>query len=594
MCGNHSRISRRALLAGGAATLSSLSGCLGRLRRAADRDTPSQLGLEIKALPEDDDLYSLRVANNLQANLEIAGAEVDVLPTRPDAFLRDVLINLDFDMYVWRLPMHDDPDILRTLLHSRYTEESGWQNPFSYSNTLIDDLLDEQLRAHDNRNEILSELQESVFQEHPFIPVIFQEEHRVYRSDVFHSDEPRPLGDPNWILELYAADQNEAFIDSSQFGVTDGRMSNNLNPIAVEYRDGAGVTELLYDPPARRFDGELLPWLAESWEWVSPSEARIPTLEVTLRDNLEWHDGEPLTSDDVVFTYRFLRDTSMTDEDPVIPSPRYRGRSSLFDVIEAVDDSIIRIQFIETSRDLAERILTLPILPWHIWEEHTDFTEVIGIPVSDVTTDALVIDNVDAVGSGVYKLEDIDADNEVVLSLFNDHFIFDLEAEEEPAASAFPLIEEITFDIRPSVTNILNSITEGALDGSLSTVGKHNITDMDEHDNIATQSITTSRLYHIGFNLRNAPFTHHGLRDAIAQLVDREYIRTEIFQGSGRPTVSPVFDESLVPDSLVDDEDFGSFFIGESGSGTVEEEAARSLFRDVGFQYGEDGQLLTR
>lgn len=284
----------------------------------------------------------------------------------------------------------------------------------------------------------------------------------------------------------------------------------------------------------------------------------------------------------------------MTDEDPVIPSPRYRGRSSLFDVIEAVDDSIIRIQFIETSRDLAERILTLPILPWHIWEEHTDFTEVIGIPVSDVTTDALVIDNVDAVGSGVYKLEDIDADNEVVLSLFNDHFIFDLEAEEEPAASAFPLIEEITFDIRPSVTNILNSITEGALDGSLSTVGKHNITDMDEHDNIATQSITTSRLYHIGFNLRNAPFTHHGLRDAIAQLVDREYIRTEIFQGSGRPTVSPVFDESLVPDSLVDDEDFGSFFIGESGSGTVEEEAARSLFRDVGFQYGEDGQLLTR
>lgn len=594
MCANSSHLSRRSLIAGGVAGLSTLSGCLGRLRRAADRDSPQQLELAIKALPEDDDLYSLRIANNLESNLETAGADVDVLPTRPDAFLRDILINLDFDMYVWRLPLHDDPDFLRSLLHSRFSEEPGWQNPFSYSNTLVDELLDEQSTSSNDRTDVLAELQESIYQEHPFIPVIFQEEHRVFRSDVIESDTPYPIGDPNWILSLSSRDDATSFIETGEFGVTDGRISNNLNPIAVEYRDGPGVTELLYDTLARHIDDSLIPWLASSWQWVSPRGARAPTLEITLRSDLHWHDGEPLTAADAVFTYRFLQDTSMTDEDPMVPAPRYRGRSSLIDVVEAIDDSTISIQFVNTTRELAERILTLPILPKHIWEEYTNMTEVVGIPVSDVTTDALVIDNLDAIGSGVYKLENVDTDNEVVLRRFEDHFLFDLASDSEPAATAFPLIEELVFDIRPSVTNILNSVSEGNLDGTLGTVGQTHVDDMREYEEITTQSLTTPRLYHIGFNLRNAPFTHHGLRDAIAQLVDREYIRTEIFQNSGRTTVSPVFDQTSVPDSLTDDQSFDSFFIGEAGSGTVEADDAMALFREAGFQYGEGGQLLTR
>jgi ABC-type transport system substrate-binding protein len=56
------------------------------------------------------------------------------------------------------------------------------------------------------------------------------------------------------------------------------------------------VYEFLYafDPQS----GELTPWLAESGTWVDDT-----TFDVTLRSGLKWTDGEPLTAEDVAFTF---------------------------------------------------------------------------------------------------------------------------------------------------------------------------------------------------------------------------------------------------------------------------------------------------
>ena len=56
--------------------------------------------------------------------------------------------------------------------------------------------------------------------------------------------------------------------------------------------------------------GEIEPELAESWQFSDNGLA----LTYTLREDLKWSDGEPLTADDVVFTYNdiFLNDTIPT------------------------------------------------------------------------------------------------------------------------------------------------------------------------------------------------------------------------------------------------------------------------------------------
>src|SRR5919199_3678075 len=84
-------------------------------------------------------------------------------------------------------------------------------------------------------------------------------------------------------------------------------------------------------------DGKLEPALAESWE-ISPDKKRIV---FTLRDGLKWSDGEPLTVDDVVFTYNeiYLNEKIPTDVKDILKI----GKSHALPSVRKLDDR--RVEF---------------------------------------------------------------------------------------------------------------------------------------------------------------------------------------------------------------------------------------------------------
>lgn len=593
MSDDSARATRRAWLASVSGATLATAGCLGELRRVTDRDAPNRLSLDILTLPSDDNLYALRIANHLAGNLEQAGIQADVSPTRRAPFLRDVLINLAYDLYVWRHPGQLDPDYLRPFLHSRFAEEPGWQNPFSFSDRQIDEGLEAQVRGGASREARLKELQRDIGAARPFVPIAFEDDQRLARTDRLQPRWDVPFDDPLWLLLLDYAEENEN--RTVRLGSTNGTVTQNLNPIAAEFRGSTDVTDLIYEPLARPVGEEYIPWVAADWEWVSPKGARAPTMEVRIRPGLQWQDGEPLTARDVVFTYRFLADTSMTEEDPQIPAPRFRGRGTLIDAIEAVDDRVLRLQYIESGREIARRLLTVPILPQHVWEQRTGLSEVAGIPVSDVTTDALIADNLDPVGSGPYRVVEVEADNLLRLEHVSDHFLAGIDATADPAGDfASPAIQELVIDVRPSVTNLVDAIVNGDLDGGLCDVGRELFEEHRDPDGPVDGAIQeTTRLMHLGMNLRVSPLTNHGFRGAVAALIDREYVIEDIYRGRARATRSPLVDESIVPSELAwggEDRQFA----GEPGTGEVDPDEARELFREAGFQYDEDGYLLSR
>lgn len=587
-------VTRRAALSSAALGMTSLSGCLGRLWSAWERDAPSQISVEIRTAPEDDDLYALRIARHLADNLERTGIQADVAPMRQDTFLREVLINHNFDVFVWSQPSQHGPDALRPLLHSQFAEERGWQNPYGFSNSIVDGLLESQLATNNDqqRFEDVSELLEILVNERPFIPVAFEEEHRLVNRERVEGISNEPFEEPTWLYGL----EVDAETESISLGTIDGRMTRNLNPIAVEFRGATGIMGLIYEPLAQWYGDRFVPWLAADWEWTSPSGARMPTLRVELRDGCVWQDDEPVTSEDVAFTFRFLQDTSMREEDPSIPSPRFRGRTSLLEAVEAVDRHVVHLQFAESTRTAAERLLTVPILPAHIWEEWTEPTEVAGIPLDEVTTDALIEDNLDPVGSGPYRVADVSTDDIVSLELIEDHpFVAEHDIDRPVPELAPPNPEEIVVDVRPSVTNITDSILDGGLDGSIVGLGAQYVADASQETGITGLAQETSRLYHIGFNVREGPaLTHAGFRSAIEPLIDRAYIRDEIFHGTARLTRSGIYDKSTIPEHLQWEERDENRFAGEPGSGEADPEQAREAFRDAGFSFSEDGDLLVR
>lgn len=109
--------------------------------------------------------------------------------------------------------------------------------------------------------------------------------------------------------------------------------------------------------------GELVPWLAEKWEF-SPDNTQ---LTFTLRDGVNWSDGTPFTAKDVKFTFDF-----MLQHDALAGTESVRGVLPLVSSVEAPDDKSVVFTFSEVYTpglyDVGEQM----IVPEHIWKDVDD------------------------------------------------------------------------------------------------------------------------------------------------------------------------------------------------------------------------------
>lgn len=108
-------------------------------------------------------------------------------------------------------------------------------------------------------------------------------------------------------------------------------------------------------------DGSLKPGIANSWQ-VS-DDARTFTFH--LRDNVKWHDGEPLTGEDVVFTINKL---SSPDVRLAIPAADFGA----IEQVTSTDPHTVTVRLAEAYCPALTGIGTLNILPRHILEANPD------------------------------------------------------------------------------------------------------------------------------------------------------------------------------------------------------------------------------
>ena len=579
-------VRRRALLAGAAGSLAAASGCVGELRNLMGRESTRQLELSILTMPAADDPYAVRVANHLADNLERAGVGAFVDLLSPDVLLRDVLINQDFDIYVTQYPSEGDPDELRTLLHSSYGEEAGWQNPFGFSDLDIDELLEAQRqRAGDDRREVVRELQSAVVQEQPFTAVAFPDRITGFRTDRF---ERWTAGGPERLTDYLLLEGNgEA--DTLEMILGDARATRNRNPIAVEHRTRGHLTDLLYEPLLRNLSGgmEPTPWLARTIEW---DDAGTLSATVALRET-PWHDDEPVTAEDVAFTYEFLEDTSLGEFDTPIPTPWRRGRVSLVESVEALDDATVRLEFATPHREVARRALDLPILPEHVWRERSDRADLAGIDIGGPTTEAVVWSNEEPVGSGPLRFEEAAPDEELVFVAFEDHFLEAGDPEDVPETFADGLpFERARFRVAPSHDAAVQLLESDEADASADGLSASVVPRIGRNEQLSLTISRSEAFYHVGYNCRNAPLSDPHFRRVLARLLDREYLVSDAFGDFAAPTETPL-GASWTPSGLEWDGEASLPFFG--GPGQLDVSAAREAFREAGYHY-EDDRLVRR
>src|SRR5262249_54234508 len=131
-----------------------------------------------------------------------------------------------------------------------------------------------------------------------------------------------------------------------------------LNPVLPNNGFEAEATYLIFDRLVwRGIDGKPMPGLLESWEMSD--EGR--TLNVRLQPNLLFHDGEPVTIDDLIFTFDAIRDPANDSS--------YAFELQIIQAVEKLDERSALIRLRHRSPHFPE-LLEFGLLPAHLLRNH--------------------------------------------------------------------------------------------------------------------------------------------------------------------------------------------------------------------------------
>jgi peptide/nickel transport system substrate-binding protein len=179
---------------------------------------------------------------------------------------------------------------------------------------------------------------------------------------------------------------------------------SRLNPLLDTANQSDRDVDRLLFSGLIQFDDRGLPQadLVDSWG-ISPDGL---VYNFSLRANAVWHDGQPVTSDDVIFTIDLLR-----DERSILSSDRREFWNQV--EVERLDDNLIRFRLPEPYAPFLD-YLTFGILPNHL--------------LGDLTYDEIVNANfnLQPVGSGPYRFEHMIVENGqiagLVLRVFDQYY----------------------------------------------------------------------------------------------------------------------------------------------------------------------------
>ena len=175
-----------------------------------------------------------------------------------------------------------------------------------------------------------------------------------------------------------------------------GGSPDSLNPGNGVLAEAYTMYGLMYDTPIDiTADGEYVAELAESWE-VSDDGL---TWTMSIRDDAVFHDGEPVTAEDVAFSIQLYKDT---EDFPFLPS-----YAAYFETIEAPDESTVVLTTAEPLGNFEANIVFMYVLPEHIWAEQDD-------PVA--------FENEEMVGSGPFRLVEYSQGEFVELAANEDYW----------------------------------------------------------------------------------------------------------------------------------------------------------------------------
>lgn len=305
------------------------------------------------------------------------------------------------------------------------------------------------------------------------------------------------------------------------------------------------------------FDLSPQPGLAERWEMSEDGR----TYTFHLAEGVSWHDGQPFSADDVVFTARtFLMETH----------PRARAIFSRCEAITASDPRTVVFQLKEPFGPFLQafEVSTCPIMPKHVYEG-SDFR---NNPANQTP-----------IGTGPFKLQEWRRGSYIHLVRNEAYF-----------REGQPQLDEIYYRIVPDAASRALALEDGTVQlTQFNDVEPFDIPRLRELPNLAftTQGYEFfAPLAWLDLNNRIAPMNDKRFRQALLHGIDRETLRQNVWFGLGRIPTGPINSVTKFYDGEVRRYDFApekaTALLDEMGL-TPDGEGVRARLRLLQLPYGE-------
>lgn len=290
-------------------------------------------------------------------------------------------------------------------------------------------------------------------------------------------------------LLLFALSLN---LFSSTLQLATASNPSRLNPILATDSSSSEITGFLfnglvkYDKDSKKIIGDL----ASNFYFVDNK-----TLIFELKKGVKWHDGVEFSAKDVLFTYQTL----ISDK---IVSPYSAGFRFVKDV-KILDKYKIEVIY-KTAYFKALETWMMGILPEHILKDEQNLMSASF--------------NTHPIGTGAYKLEQLEYSKDIVLAAFDKYF------------EGRPKIDKISFHvIGDEMTRFLMLKSEQLDIGSIEPIAYERQLEKDFFDKFKTYEEITLSYTYLGFNLRLEKFKNPSVRRALSLAINRQELIDILF-----------------------------------------------------------------
>jgi peptide/nickel transport system substrate-binding protein len=254
---------------------------------------------------------------------------------------------------------------------------------------------------------------------------------------------------------------------------------------------GTVLISLMYDTLTWKDEHGIVPWLATAWD-VSPDGLDVT---FTLTQNVRWQDGQPLTADDVAFSFDYYAQ-----------HPYRWMASSIIASATVLSPDSVRLRLRAPYPPFIEEVAgVVPIIPLHVWANVVD-------PSKYDAADATV-------GSGPFRLAEYRSAEGAYRLAANPNYF-----------KGPPLVQEIQQLSLPAETSI-QAVLQGQLDLAWTTDAS--VVDLLAHDPRARVLETAPlSIVRLALNTQRPPLDRVEVRQALAYALDRASLARSVTKGA--------------------------------------------------------------